>query len=322
MSGEGASTEDAVDYQGVTVCRAREQSRHEALSLLLTGRRGGQPAVVDQFLLTARREGLSLEELWVASRDGHALASAMIVPGAGRAAMLFVSPVQESSLAGVTSRLVRQACVHQDSQRQRLIQVLLDPHQEAEARALEAGGFTRMAWLQYLQRGLSADAAAPELGTGLELRTWSDDQRPLFRQAILDSYSNSMDCPGLLGLRHIDDIIASHMAAGDFAPQMWSVLIDRSAGPVAVMLLNRVPGRDAVELVYLGVAESWRGRSLGKTLLHIGMAQAHERGATQMILAVDQDNQPAWRLYRQHGFVAHARKLAMIFVLPGSPLPT
>ena len=123
-----------------------------------------------------------------------------------------------------------------------------------------------------------------------------------------------MDCPGLVGLRHINDIIAGHMATGTFKPQFWFALHQESK-PMAIMLLNLVPRQNAIELVYLGVCPHWRGQGIGRKLLLHGIGLARRYGISKMILAVDRDNKPALRLYESLEFASTARKLAMIFPL-------
>ena len=64
---------------------------------------------------------------------------------------------------------------------------------------------------------------------------------------------------------------------------------------------------------------NWRGRGLARKLLLSGLHQAAGRHVQNMLLAVDQDNEPAVKLYKSLGFTATARKLAMIFTLQRPP---
>lgn len=289
--------------------------RREVLALLLTGRAHAPAQAIDGFLGFAAGKQLCLEQLWALYREQRAIGAVLIVPGAGRSAMVFVSPILERSLVGPMGQLAAAACGGQDPGQIRIIQALLDPHQQLEAQALVAGGFTDMACLRYLQHAIPRTGSAVRFDDAIELLTWRHEHRSLFARAIEVSYEGTQDCPGLLGMRHIDDIIASHMAAGQFLPELWFVLIHDDQ-PVAVMLMNLVPQRHAIELVYLGVSPAWRRRGIARQLVGFGLTQCQRYNVSAMILAVDESNTPATHLYATMGFLANARKSAMIFALP------
>ena len=101
------------------------------------------------------------------------------------------------------------------------------------------------------------------------------------------------------------------MAAGVFDAGLWHLV--RVAGEIAgVMLLNRIPAQDCVELVYFGLAPAARGRGLARLLLQHGLWSCAEADCGTMTLAVDRDNAPAVRLYQDCGFYRIARKDAWI----------
>jgi len=155
---------------------------------------------------------------------------------------------------------------------------------------------------------------------GLELVGWDDAAGTLFADAIEASYERTADCPGLVGLRSVEDIIAGHKAAGRFAPDLWLALHKRGQ-PVAVMLINELSQQPGYELVYLGVAAPWRGRGIARRLLRYGLGRLTARDQRwggekpRIQLAVDEANEPAQALYTELGFLPTARKLAMIRAL-------
>ena len=51
----------------------------------------------------------------------------------------------------------------------------------------------------------------------------------LFAETILQTYRDSLDCPGLNGVRQIEDIIAGHKASGEFDPALWFLLCEQPA---------------------------------------------------------------------------------------------
>lgn len=313
LLGANRSFGDAGDLRCVRVPPSDQQP---ALSLLLTGSVQDGEVQVEQFIAFARQQHVSLEHLWAAYEGDKLIASALLVPSAGRTAMVFISPLHRHAWVAATTRLVGQLCTAQDPQKVALLQVLLDPGQERERQAVLGAGFRELTELAYMERPAHLTAAITptnklDLGAGIEIRHWSETNRKIFADAILASYEQTLDCPGLLGLRQIDDIIAGHMATGQFDPACWLAL-SHGEEPVGVMLLNAIPQRQALELVYLGLAPKWRGKGLGKKLVRHALDIAPRHGCNVVLLAVDQTNTPALKLYRSLGFVSTARKLAII----------
>lgn len=301
--------------------RVGRATRREALGVLLSGG-GGAEGSVDQFLAYSVQHGVGMDELWGARAGRGYVSVSLIVHAPGRTAMVFLSPTTQENRA-VAAVLARTATLAQDTARVGLSQAILDPWQKEEESAFIGAGFQPLATLIYMQRSLSfagrtpitiaPDAPPPE--PTLELQSWSRHTRQRFESAILESYRDTLDCPGLVGTRHIGDIIASHQASGEFDGSLWWVLWSARGEPAAVMLLSPIPARGAMELVYIGIAPAWRGRGLGKWLVARGLAAARRRGFSTMLLAVDEANAPAMRLYHAFDFSPTARKRALIHTL-------
>ena len=301
------------------ICRpAGVLERSRALALLLTGSENGDGEAVAQFLASAREQQINLDHLWIASGSDQSLtASLLLVPSAGKTAMVFLSPVTEESVDDAAH--LAQACVKaQDPSKLRLVQSLLDSWQNHEATAFAKAGFGRLANLLYLQRSLdpapSGEEVRLETNGEFDVLRWGLTTRGRFEKAILASYENTRDCPGLVGLRSIDDVLASHRASGVFTPELWHCFW-KDGEPVGVMLINLMTQRSSAELVYLGLSEKWRGKGLGKRLMLYAIALTSQRGCSTMMTAVDEENPPAVALYESLGFAPHARKLAMIHAL-------
>ncbi|BBI65327.1 hypothetical protein HSBAA_66330 [Vreelandella sulfidaeris] len=58
----------------------------------------------------------------------------------------------------------------------------------------------------------------------------------------------------------------------------------------------------------MGLAPDWRGKGLGRSLLNKALELAQQSGALDVVLAVDDVNLPAKRLYQQAGFVRYAQQ--------------
>lgn len=300
------------------IVRVAVERQREAVALLLTGQASASSPTVQPFLNYARQQGLALNELWAVQRGGRLEAAALIVPCAGRSAMLFCSPASSWPEADLVVQLFRTACRAQSPERIRLIQALVDPPQEATVHALREAGFWDLATLKYLQRRVDRRPSPRSANPLSQYQTyhWSEAHRARFADAILASYEQTLDCPGLRGIREVDDIIAGHQAAGTFRPELWHAIYDGDQ-PVAVMLINELPQVEACELVYLGLALPYRGQGLGRRLLEYGIDLAHAQGQANMILAVDDRNEPAMRLYRAAGFRETAARRALVWVVGG-----
>jgi len=290
-------------------------TRETALSLLLTGRCDASAAVREHFLNYAQAHGITLDHFWLARRDDKPVAALLLVPGVGATAMVFVSPLEgwRRSRTPLTT-LVGSVLSRYHHESIRLAQTLLEPTQQAERQALEAAGFRDLASLLYMRRAADQVAEPLDLPEGFTAHGWSEANRPLFERVILATYEQTRDCPGLIGLRSIDDILAGHQGVGDFRPEGWTAVYQGQT-PAAVLLLNRLPAQRAVELVYLGVSPEFRRQGLGGRLLRYALSYARRQKASHVILAVDEANGPAVELYRAHRFVPQARKQAMVYVL-------
>ena len=295
--------------------RVDDAGRAEALSMLLSGRGRADDPAVKPFLAFAQEHALRLDELWTLHDGRRLLASALLVPGVGKTAMLFLSPVPGRTQVRRIGRLVARAAVAADPDEVKLVQALLEADQPLQHAAIEAGGFRHLAELIYMQKPAKPGPDLPPVrldGRLLEAVHWSSDHRPLFAEAIAVSYIDTLDCPGLLGLRAIDDVIAGHMATGRFDPEHWTVWTD-AGRPQAVLLLAEAHNGHGHELVYVGVSPEARGRGLARQLMRHALHLAGRRAPGQLFLAVDQQNEPALRLYRGLGFKPSARKSAWIW---------
>jgi ribosomal-protein-alanine N-acetyltransferase len=66
-------------------------------------------------------------------------------------------------------------------------------------------------------------------------------------------------------------------------------------------ILSRLAGGEA-EILSVAVASARRGRGLARALLNLHLRRLAGLGANAVFLEVDEDNDPARRLYRRAGF--------------------
>jgi len=287
-----------------------------ALMLLLTGRRHGSRQVIDQFRQFMRQQKIKHQFLFGAFENDQLVNVCLLLPSSGKTAMCFLNPLFDDKHVSIASQLVAEASTALDLNHTRMLQCLLDPAQTRERNVLEQAGFERLATLLYLTRTMtrlpqSWALPGPIEKHHLQFAHWTPENESLFQEAIQASYVETQDCPGLVGLRDIEDVIEGHMSTGNFDPDLWTVW-HHEGKPQAVVLLAEIRPNEAYELVYLGVSSTARGYGIGTAALQRGMLAIAARHARQLFLAVDDANEPARRLYQGLGFRSVSEKLAMI----------
>lgn len=177
-------------------------------------------------------------------------------------------------------------------------------------------GFDPIADLVYLSgdlADLSGDTPGkPSERVELESVDWDDAEKSLFQfaQLVEATYVGTLDCPELADLRSATQSLAGYRNASSFEPAGWFRVYDRvnkaseSEAVGCAILSNHSAGQSdgTVELVYMGLIPSARGRGLGGAILASAMEVAGDFGAARMIMAVDERNRPARRLYDRLGF--------------------
>jgi mycothiol synthase len=301
---------------GVLLRRAQRAEVHQSLQLIL-GSNGRPPAeehIVD-FLRFCVYRSIDLSDLWVATDPGGRIVWAILpVVSPGRTMLLFSPTYVPPDTKDTHARpLVERVLAEYRDRAVDLAQVLLDPAESAALRVFAECGFETLAELIYLDRDVRRRSTSEDsLPAGFSWDTHSATTHSDFARVVGMTYEGSLDCPRLNGKRDIDDVLAGHKSAGEFDPKLWFLLRDANRDPVGVLLLNRSTRTDALELVYLGLAPSHRGRGLGDVLMRHAQASAAQVGSRRLSLAVDSRNLPALALYRRHGMARVCSRMALM----------
>ncbi len=310
------------------VVRVDPNRTSDAMSALL----GAGPAAAARFVQQAKSAAIRLDLIWcVADASGRYRFAVLAVPSVGRTSMLVASHARDASECALLGRAVAAAC-DGSSVDADLAQALVDPALPLDIASFEAGGLRRMATLEYLERALprSGPLPPPTVPPG-----WSIE--PIAPRDILDgtdphalgaarrgeliallesTYVDTMDCPGLAGMRATADVLDGHFGSGA-RRRHW--FIAREEGrPFGLCLLNTSPDGTSAELAYFGVAPSARGRGIAKALLAAGLHACSTARISTVTLAVDSRNLPAKRLYDAHGFRKTIARVALVKPLRAS----
>jgi len=272
---------------------------------------------VTSFIQYARAMNLDLSRQWLLQSAGRIVCACTCIESPGRTAMLFLPESRKhSATASQIVDMLRGVLAEEATRGIRLAQCLLGPTDAGLRAALCAVGFSEIAELLYMEcssaclvRG--ADAINHSETAKAAWITYSAQVHERMAALILETYRESLDCPGLSGLRNIEDIITGHKSAGIFRPDRWLIYMQDGC-PVACILLGESPLRSALEVVYMGVHPSSRGQGLGNLLLAKALEIAHAQGIERVTLAVDARNAPALAIYRRFGFETCYRRTAMI----------
>jgi mycothiol synthase len=287
-------------------------------ALLTLPGRPADRAQVAEFLRNAEVRKIDLSLIRLAERRGRLLFCLLPVISPGRTALLLASPAPSAaSEVAAAAELIERLCVEMRDHGILLAQSLLEPPDSAAQSLFASQHFAVMSELIYVSGEPRRKQTAPPLPPGMQWLTYSLASHELFRQTIASTYEQSLDCPGLNGIREMEDVLAGHKAAGEFDANLWRLLCrPGSAGkdptPLGVLLLSSIPLADAIELVYLGVAPAARGQALGDLLVKQALATVAERKLSRLTLAVDSQNSPALQIYYKNGLVRVGRKVAMM----------
>ncbi len=302
----------AGDDQPGAITRIGPRRRMEAIERLVGTASGADRAAAERFLHYAKTNGVSLEGLWSrVGRGGRILHSVLAVPSPGRTAMVFASHPASAAEVPALGGLIDHVCRCTAGEDLHLAQSLLDPRETLDRDAFLAAGFLELARLSYLERPIARGGPPPLWPDEARTETYRPQLQDILAGVLEQTYERTLDCPGLYGLRQTSDIIAGHMATGQFEPGLWTLLrLDgRFAGAI---LLNPFPDHRTVELVYLGLAPFARGGGLGRRVLRPGLGLLEGRRERTVTLAVDQRNAPALALYDDEGFRPVVDRIALI----------
>jgi ribosomal protein S18 acetylase RimI-like enzyme len=292
---------------------AQREEVHAALQLIL-GTSAGPPAeeqVVD-FLRFTMYRGIDLNDLWIAEMGGRIAWAILPVVSPGRTMLLFSPTEVADGVKDLCARpLIERVLEHHRDRAVDLAQVLLDPDDRSAIDVYRTCGFESLAELIYLDRDVRR-AHEKALPPGFGWETYSHANHGDFAQTVSATYEGSLDCPRLNGRRHIEDVLAGHKAAGEFDPALWFLLQAGDGSAAGALLLSRSTRTDALELVYLGLLKTQRGRGFGDVMMQHALATAARIGCRRLSLAVDSQNTPALRLYHRHGLSRLCTRVALL----------
>lgn len=255
-----------------------------------------RPARVQHCLNLLRSGILDPEGVLIGRRDDVIVAAQVCVPLQG-SACLFWLPTCDDVLGDTLVRAGLEWC---RSKGWKIAQALARPEEYDRGAVLLRNGFRLITKIEQWGRDLLD--LANEMPPAWRLERHRPELAQQFADTVAHTYEGTLDCPELNGVRSIDEIMAGHRAQGKFHPDYWWLVFVEET-PVGVLLLSEMADSASWELAYLGVVPGYRKRGMGRSLLIHAMHALSARPAAHLILAVDERNLPARRMYQSLGFV-------------------
>lgn len=296
------------------IVRVKPDRLTEAVERLTASGAESDPDHTHQFIRFAQENKIDLDAFWARLNSrGRMIHSVLCVPSPGRTCMVFSSnPTGASEMRSIAG-IIDHACLELTESGIDLAQALLEPGETLLRDAYLHAAFTELAMLSYLERPLPSRRHKPEVQwpEGITVESYQESNWDELMDVLDTTYEETLDCPGLFGLRKTVDILTGHRSSGRFDPSLWTIL--RIEGIASgLLLLNSAPASRSVELVYMGLALKARGKGLGTQLLNHGLCLLAGRSEYNITLAVDELNAPALAMYRNAGFRRTLRRRAMV----------
>ena len=262
-----------------------------------------QAAQVREVMQAAGRSEISLDGLLTARENGRTVGVVLYIDQPDDTVFVWppsVSPAVKDR-DRVADSLLSEIRRHVDRSGAWLAQCLLVPEAVEDRTALSRNGFSHLADLHYLRRPLAEPLSpvSPNLFQTEVFRPGTNSAR--FARILERTYTGSLDCPALDGLRNGEQALRSHRTAGTFAPARWKIY-RVAESDVGVLLLNAHLDQNVWEVVYMGIVPEARGQGYGREMLLTGLHEAQAVGCESVLLAVDGGNRYALKVYELLGF--------------------
>jgi len=313
-----AGTHPTNPTQGTPHCSlvaAGDPRQEVALALALTGEATITPEVrrqIDALSDASRRQGLTIHVFAQCFGVNAPSLGAIAIESPGHSAMVQTRLAHDDrELARSLTELLMVLSDALAARGVLVLQAMISPEESALATIFRDGGLHFLTDLLYMDGATQHFAGGRRMPRGVTLATYAPARHQLFIRALESTYVDSLDCPGLTGLRKTEDVLAGHRATGIFDPNGWYVA-RLGEDHVGVLLTAEVVHRDALEIVYIGVSAAHRGQGVGNLLMHTAHERARALALPRVTLAVDATNEPARHLYAGWGYHVTQRRRVWI----------
>lgn len=244
---------------------------------------------------------------WGVYRGRELLGVQMAYLQPGRTAVIWVPRLRPQQGLEVALVLIEGVCQELAGRGVHLVYSFLETDTGVESRLMQIAGFSRLAQLLYL---VSPKEEFPSLCPGCSLcfEPYSGQNHARLVRTMESTYIQTLDCPLLNQKRDIEDVLAGYRATGIHRPELWQI-VRSGQEDVGCLLLTDHPELESLELVYMGLIPSARGKGLGMEMARYAQWLTYVFGRGQLLLGVDAQNWPALRVYAAVGFRQWANRM-------------
>lgn len=275
-----------------------------------------------EFIAAILHGEISPDGILIAECDGEISGAVLSSLQPDKTAFVWPPEIHSSKHAeAVAKALLSKLAAQLDAQGAWLGQCILDTNERNDREVLSRNGFGHLTNLIYLKKSLDGrdshfrdDAKTTQPAVRFESYTPGQNQQRFVRM-LEQTYRNTLDCPELSGARSPEEAFHSHELSGEFDPRNW-MLFQANGSDIGVLLVNNHPDQNAREIVYLGVADAFRGRGFGRAMLETACRSAWRAGCDSILVAVDCRNRFARTIYDAMGFVEFATRAVHVRVSP------
>jgi len=294
---------------------ATVEQRREGLLLVYSHQSAEDRAARVESLLAEIGAGCgSAEGLLVALRQDHIVGAIYSQAHPGRTAVLWPPRLVRGEPMETALRLAEESCRRLASQRVRVAHALLET-EDGDRRLLAAAGFEPLARLLYLVSPVAVFPRQRPL-TDLEFEPYSPANHARLVRVLEATYENTLDCPGLDNVRDLEDVLTGYRATGAFSPERW-LIVRHQGKDVGCLILTDHADTESWELVYMGIVSSARGDGWGAQVTQFAQWLTRLAGRKRLVLAVDEANRPAIRIYTAAGFEAWESRIVLQRIFDG-----
>ena len=259
---------------------------------------------------------LKPDGIFVLSEDGQVtgVLVCMVIPGAS--ALLWPPQVRPQAPRDPREDVLLQAaCAWLRRQGVKLTQVLLHPDDLHLGQSLLRNGFAHVTHLRYLRHDLDLPMSWLVRAPRLDFRSLVEVDRGQFQRVLMNSYEDSLDCPGAQRRTRHRGSDGRPQSPGRHDPDHWWLVL-AGAEAIGVAITTVMPETGDWDLSYLGIVPGARRRGFGREIVIHVLLEARAAGVSHVSLCVDGRNEPALQLYEALGFQLFDRREIFLALWP------
>jgi mycothiol synthase len=191
------------------------------------------------------------------------------------------------------------------------IQAVIDVSDQSTAEIIQRCGFQLLTHVQHLYLDLSSTRASSddlirgvcdtEVPHGFHWLPASHFAKSRLEKLVAATFDGTLDCPALNELRDPNQVLEGMLDGREFRRlTTWEVLA-HGRDLLGCVFLSKHPAGVA-ELAYMGLIPAARGQRLGRLLIARAIERSRTLNSNALIVAVDESNLPALKLYVTFGF--------------------